>query len=222
MINRLCGGFVGCELDLIISNLSVYINSNFNDVWLQGKRISLPRLINVYEAMVVSVMMYNCSSWVATKDTLKKLDVCHRKHLRKIINFKWPQTISNDKLYEICNTECLSERVRLARWKMLGHILRSPDNTPAALSLVHAIKGSVAKKRSGSHKANLLKVLRDDMKSMPIDRTSEYAALRQRPTLKKLKDIRDKLFIVLYFVNVINNNNNKSISPIPRAASEAI
>ena len=128
----------------------------------------------VYEAMVVSVMMYNCSSWAATKDTLKKLDVCHRKHLRKIINVKWPQTISNDKLYEICNTKCLSERVRLARWKMLGHILRSPDNTPAALSLVHAIKGSVAKKRRGSHKANLLKVLRDDMKSMPIDRTSVY------------------------------------------------
>ena len=72
---------------------------------------------------------------------------------------------------------------------MLGHILRSPDNTPAALSLVHAIKGSVAKKRIGSHKANLLKALRDDMKSMPIDRSSEYEALRQRPTLKKLKDI---------------------------------
>ena len=99
--------------------------------------------------------------------------------------------VVNDKLYEICNTKCLSERVRLARWKMLGHILRSPDNTPAALSLVHAIKGSVAKKRRGSHKANLLKVLRDDMKSMPIDRTSEYAALRQRPTLNKLKDIED-------------------------------
>ena len=190
--SKLLGSYMCSSYDIqqkcILGNLAF---SNFNDVWLQGKRISLPRLINVYEAMVVSVMMYNCSSWAATKDTLKKLDVCHRKHLRKIINVKWPQTISNDKLYEICNTECLSERVRLARWKMLGHILRSPDNTPAALSLVHAIKGSVAKKRSGSHKANLLKVLRDDMKSMPIDRTSEYAALRQRPTLKKLKDIED-------------------------------
>lgn len=29
----------------------------------------------------------------------------------------------------------------------------------------------------------------DDMKSMPIDRTSEYAALRKRPTLRTLKDI---------------------------------
>ena len=128
--SKLLGSYMCSSYDIqqkcILGNLAF---SNFNDVWLQGKRISLPRLINVYEAMVVSVMMYNCSSWAATKD--------------------------------------------------------------AALSLVHAIKGSVAKKRSGSHKANLLKVLRDDMKSMPIDRTSEYAALRQRPTLKKLKDIED-------------------------------
>ena len=88
---------------------------------------------------------------------------------------------------------------------------------------MHAIKGSVAKKKSGSHKANLLKVLRDDMnfmselpaaysdvlsigmlfmmKSMPIDRTSEYAAgsstSRQRPTLKKLKDIKDLRLLVM-------------------------
>ena len=40
----------------ILGNLAI---NNFNDVRLQGKIISLPRLINVYEAMVVSVMMYN-------------------------------------------------------------------------------------------------------------------------------------------------------------------
>ena len=91
---------------------------------------------------------------------------------------------------------------------MLGHILRSPDNTPAALSLVHAVKGSVAKKRIKSYQANLLKVLRDDMKSMPIDmidRTSdsEYAALRQRPTLNKLKDIED--------LRLLAHNMNRSL-----------
>ena len=51
--------------------------------------------------MVVSVIMYNCSSWAATKDVLEKLDVCHRKHLRQILKIKWPTTITNVKLYEI-------------------------------------------------------------------------------------------------------------------------
>ena len=73
---------------------------------------------------------------------------------------------------------------------MLGHILRSPENSPAALSLTFAIEGAKTHKgRIGRHKINLLKQLRDDLKSMPIDRTSEYAALRQRPTLRRVEDI---------------------------------
>ena len=77
----------------------------------------------------------------------------------------------------------------------INQILRSPENTPAALSLVHAIKGSRAlEKRSGSHKVNLL-VLRYDMKSMTIDRISKYSPLRQRPTLRKLNDIEDLRFL---------------------------
>ena len=94
--SKLLGSYMCSSYDIqqkcILGNLAF---SNFNDVWLQGKRISLPRLINVYEAMVVSVMMYNCSSWAATKDTLKKLDVCHRKHLRKIINVKCEMASDN-------------------------------------------------------------------------------------------------------------------------------
>ena len=189
--SKLLGSYMCSEYDIrqkcILGNLAF---KNYQEIWLQGKKISLTRLIKVYEAMVTSVMMYNCSSWAASQDVLKKLDVCHRKHLRHILNIKWPCTISNEKLYETCNTKKLSERVKLARWKMLGHILRSPENSPAALSLTFAIEGAKSHKgRIGRHKINLLKQLRDDLKSMPIDRTSEYAALRQRPTLRRVEDI---------------------------------
>ena len=166
--------------------------SNFKDVWLQGKKIGLSKLIKVYEAMVTSVMMYNCSSWAAPLNILKKLDVCHRYHLRQILKVKWPQTISNEKLYETCNSKPLSERVRIARWKMFGHILRSPEDSPAALSLSFAVDGAnIHKGRRGCHKINLLKLLRNDLSSLPVDRTSEYAALRQRPKLRDLNDIEN-------------------------------
>ena len=166
---------------------------NYNDVWLQGKKIGLAVLIKVYEAMVTSVMMYNCSSWAATKDVLKKLDVCHRKHLRRILNIKWPCTINNEKLYEICNTIKLSDRVAFrSRWKMFGHILRSPENSPAALSLSFAVDGSKAHKgRVSSHKTNLLKILRADLEQLLVDRTSEYLALKKRPTLGSLEDVEN-------------------------------
>ena len=173
----------------ILGNLAF---KNYKDVWLQGKRICLPKLIKVYEAMVVSVMTYNCSSWAVPKEVLKKLDVCHRKHLRQILNIKWPQTISNKNLYDICNSQKLSERIRLARWKMFGHILRSPQNSPAALSLSYAVEGARKHKgRRGCHKINLLKLLRNDLSSLPIDPDSKFIALHKRPTLKNLDDIEN-------------------------------
>ena len=60
--------------------------SNFKKVWLQGKRISLQRRIQVYEAQVVSVLMYGSCSWAAPKYVLEKLDTTHRRHLRSILN----------------------------------------------------------------------------------------------------------------------------------------
>ena len=92
--------------------------NNYKNVWLQGRSIALNQLIQVYEAMVVSVIMYNCSSWAAPCDILKKLDVCHRKHLRQILKIRFPNTISNIKLYSVCSKTPLSDRVKLARWKM--------------------------------------------------------------------------------------------------------
>ena len=41
--------------------------NSFKNVWLQGRKIHLSKLIKIYEAMVVSVIMYNCSSWTAKK-----------------------------------------------------------------------------------------------------------------------------------------------------------
>ena len=56
----------------------------FEKVWLTRKKILLDRKLRLYEAQVVSVMLYNSNSWSATKTSLKKLDVTHRRHLRRI------------------------------------------------------------------------------------------------------------------------------------------
>ena len=50
----------------------------FEKVWLTGEKITLGRRLRLYEAQVVSVMMYNSNSWCATDVALNKLDVTHR------------------------------------------------------------------------------------------------------------------------------------------------
>ena len=134
--------------------------------------------------------MYNCSSWAAPKDKLKQLDVCHRSHLRQILKIRWPTTITNEKLYKICATRPLSERVKHSRWKMLGHILRSPENTPAALALSYAVAGTNhLKGRRGRHKINLLSQIRNDINRIPVDKFSVHEYLHHKLQLKNQSDI---------------------------------
>ena len=67
-------------------NLANAAFSTFSKLWLRGKTIPLKRKLQVYDAQVVSVLLYNCSSWSAPKNVIAKLDTCHRKHLRRICN----------------------------------------------------------------------------------------------------------------------------------------
>ena len=161
--------------------------NNYKNVWLQGRRISISRRIQVYEAMVVSVIMYNCSSWAATNEVLRQLDVCHRNHLRQILKIHYPNRISNEKLYALCSTKPLSDRVKIARWKMLGHILRSPVNSPAALALSFAVEGSSELKgRRGRHQTNLLTTIRKDISRIHL---SDNQHIQQKVALKNSNDI---------------------------------
>ena len=50
--------------------------------------------------------------------------------------------------------------------RMLGNILRSPENSPASLALHYAVVGHKVQKikgQRGAHEMNLLKVIRKDL-----------------------------------------------------------
>ena len=90
--------------------------NKYNKAW--SNKIPLDKRLLLYEALVVSVMMYNSSCWAAPKSVLEKLDIVHRRHLRSILNYRYPNVISNVNLYRRCNVEPLSARVDRNRWRM--------------------------------------------------------------------------------------------------------
>ena len=136
----------------------------FQKVWLMRTKISLDKKLKLYEAQVVSVMMYNANSWSPTKAALHKLDVTHRRHLRRILNITYPGQISNATLYKRCNVDKLSDRVAKHRWRMLGHILRSDENTAAHQALSFAVEtNDLYKGRVGRPRCNLFSLLTKDL-----------------------------------------------------------
>ena len=172
--------------------------SKFEKVWMKSK-ISVYKKIKIYEAQVVSILLYNCNSWAAPQTSLDALDVVHRRHLRKILNIRWPTgVISNKTLYARCNVTPLSVRVAWYRWRMLGHILRGQDDSPAYVSMLFAINAdSYMAGRLGRPCLNLLDVIRKDLIRKSLDNClrniSDFENLRfialDRKEWKKLENV---------------------------------
>ena len=73
-------------------------------------------------------------------------------------------TLTNEALYKKCKLQPLSERVQLSRWKMLGHVLRGDNTTPAQLALHFAVDANTRLPgRIGRHQDNLLRTIRKDL-----------------------------------------------------------
>ena len=135
--------------------------NKYKKAW--NHRIPLNKRLLLYEALVVSVLMYNSSCWAAPKSVLEKLDIAHRRHLRSILNYKYPHRISNKILYKRCNAEPLSVRVAHSRWRMLGHVLRGPTDGPAYSSLIFAVNTLQLQGRRGRPQSNLFSLILQDL-----------------------------------------------------------
>ena len=72
-------------------------------MWLRHPLITLQRRLQIYHAVVVIIMLYNCESWAVPQSVLSHLDKCHQCHLGSIIGIRWPTTISNEHLYIRCD-----------------------------------------------------------------------------------------------------------------------
>ena len=142
-------------------NLGYAAFNNYNKAW--NEKIPLNKRLILYNALVVSVLMYNSCCWAVPKNLLEKLDIVHRRHLRHILNIRYPGVISNVNLYKRCNTEPLSSKVVRSRWRMLGHVLRGPVDGPAFSSLVFAINTLNLPGRRGRPQSNLFSLILKDL-----------------------------------------------------------
>ena len=71
--------------------------------------------------------------------------------------------MSNKTLYKTCEVIPLTDRVDITRWTMFGHVLRLPENSPAAVALSFSVDGCPSKSRRGRHQINLFNTIKSDL-----------------------------------------------------------
>ena len=78
-----------------------------------------------FQAAVVSILLYGCTTWTLTKWLEKKLDGNYTRMLRAILNKSWRQRLTKHQLYGYLPP--ITKTIQVRRTRHAGHCWRSRD-----------------------------------------------------------------------------------------------
>ena len=78
-----------------------------------------------FQAAVVSILLYGCTTWTLTKQLEKKLDGNYTRMLRAILNKSWRQHLTRHQLYG--HLPPITKTIQARRTRHAGHCWRSKD-----------------------------------------------------------------------------------------------
>ena len=104
--------------------------------------IRLQTKLRIFNTNVKSALLYGSETWRSTKLLTKKLQTFINKCLRKILNIRWPEVISNEELWEGTQQIRIEESIMRRKWKWIGHTLRKPENNITRCDLEWNPQGS--------------------------------------------------------------------------------
>ena len=78
-----------------------------------------------FQAAVVSIVLYGCTTWTLTKRMEKKLDGNYTRMQRAILNKSWRQHATKQQPYS--HLPPITKTIKIRRTKHAGHCWRSRD-----------------------------------------------------------------------------------------------
>ncbi|VDP34509.1 unnamed protein product [Schistosoma margrebowiei] len=153
------------------------------NIW-NSKQLSTNIKVRIFNINVKAVLLYGAETWRTTTTTIKKVQVFINSCLRKILNIRWPDTISNSLLWERTNQLPAEEEIRKRRWKWIGHTLRKSSNCITRQALTWNPEG---KRKRGRPKNTLRRIIEADMKTMNYNWTELERIAQDRVGWRMLK-----------------------------------
>lgn len=98
------------------------------NIW-SSKVISQQTKIRIFKSNIKPVLLYGSETWRITKTTMTRVQSFINRCMRRILNIHWPDTISNNDLWQRTNEQPVEEQIRRRRWGWIGHTLRRPSTS---------------------------------------------------------------------------------------------
>ena len=133
-------GKIDADVDRRITQASSAFGALRKSVFLD-RDLSLVTKRKVYQACVLSVLLYGSECWTLLKRHSRKLDVFHHRCIRIVLgvssHVQWTSCITSDQLRQKWgDMETITMKIAKRRLQWLGHLARMPDSrVPKKLSL---------------------------------------------------------------------------------------
>ena len=133
-----------------------------NSLWKRSE-ISPRTKLRVYEAMVLSVLLYGCETWSLKAAEASNLDVFHHKCLRYILGIRLSDRVSNEEVRRRGGDHPLvSDVVKMRRLRWFGHTMRRSEEHITKKCL-KCLPLPAWKKKAGGQKKTWLATVKADL-----------------------------------------------------------
>ena len=136
-----------------------------------------------FQAAVVSILLYGCTTWTLTKELEKKLDGNYTRMLKAILNKSWQQHPTRCQLYG--HLPPITKTIQARRTRHAGHCWRSKDEIVSDVLLWTLVYGQ---SKAGQPARTYIQQLCDDTRCNPEDQPeamNDWEMWRER-----VRDIR--------------------------------
>ncbi|CAI2734940.1 unnamed protein product [Schistosoma spindalis] len=132
------------------------------NIW-NSKQLATNTNVRIFNTNVKTVLLYGAETWKTTKSIVQKIQVFINSCPRKILQIRWPDTISNNLLWERTNQIPVEEEIRKKCWKWIGQTLRKAPNCVTRQALTWNPQG---RRRRGRPKNTLRREMEIGMRKM--------------------------------------------------------
>ena len=132
-----------------------------------NKELLLTTKVRVYEAIVLSILLYGCETLTPYSRELKTLNKFHMTCLRRMTNVNWQDRITNYDILKRCKSTTIQSMVASRTLRWAGHVQRMDDHRLPKILLFSELSQGV--RRVGRPRKRYKDHLQDTLKLCEID-----------------------------------------------------
>ena len=119
-------GSLDAEISSRVAKASTAFGKLEKRVW-SDRGITTNTKLSVYEACVLTVLLYGSKTWTTYRQHVNLLEMFHQNCIRRILNIEWRSHTPDTVVLQRASSASFEQRLILNQMRWAGHIVRMGD-----------------------------------------------------------------------------------------------